>query len=189
MCLLFIFPKRSGGELGGMRRLTASLYHDDTHTETEGGEEKLARWRYGTEMATRWYRSHRGRHYVKVIWLSLTLIEIHWQSLSCSLTECIYEPCNATEDRVKTATPFHSFKVTLGEALWAPTQITLDELPPSHFSYITAPPPYRKAARRQEIRGRPHTERRVAKWHWDSRGVTHIVSSMSWQSVPLSCTV
>ena len=37
------------------------------------------------------------------------------------------------------APPFHSFKVTLGEVLWAPTQIILDELPPSHFLYITAP--------------------------------------------------
>lgn len=52
--------------------------------------------------------------------------------------------------------PFHSFKVTLGEVLWAPTQIILDELPPSHFLYITAP---HHIPRRRE--GKEHSEGRT----------------------------
>lgn len=104
----------------------------------------------------------------------------------------IYDPCNATQGAESTwPLPFHSFKVTLGEVLWAPTQIILDELPPSHFLYITAPHhiPLKEGGRREIYSVGPHTERFAAKWQRNSGGVTRIVSSMSWQRVPLSCTV
>lgn len=100
----------------------------------------------------------------------------HLRSLQCD-----------TGSRINTALPFHSFKVTLGELLWAPTQIILDELPPSHFFlYITAPHHIpRRREGKQIQRGSPH---RVVKWQGNIGGVTHIVSLMSWQCVPLFCT-
>lgn len=51
---------------------------------------------------------------------------------------------------------------------------------------ITSPEGERKA--RNTAKG-PHADRHISKWHGGSRGVTRVVSSMSRQRVPLSCTV
>lgn len=125
------------------------------------------------------------------IWLSLAMIEIHRKSSPCCLllSAFMIPAMRQREPNKHGLLPFHSFKVTLGGVLWAPTQITLDELLPSHFIYITAPHHIPRRRSRREIRRGPHTECHAAKWQRDSGGVTRVVSSMSWQRVPLSCTV
>lgn len=70
--------------------------------------------------------------------------------------------------RINTAPPFHSFKVPLGEVLWAPTQIIFDELPACHFLYITAPHdiPRRREGKKYGEGPTPLNGRETAEgWH------------------------